>query len=241
MKKSTMYVQLIAILAICIPAASALATTEDFDGLPAGTVVAGQEPGGGTAPGTVFADFTLSVTNNGGGPHSLIIFDSDDPTGWDQDLGTPNVDFGGPGVGSGGSAGAPGENSVPYHNLLICAEDIVDANSNGLVDDPDDEAGGCTVVFDFDFVVDLSYIVIVDIDFETVDFDLYEDGAHIGGDEGVDLGNNSVQVVDLTPFSSIDRLEVEFSSSGAIAELEFFPAAVADEDADWGGVKRIYR
>lgn len=239
MMSTSMRILLTALAAVAL-AAPALAGHEDFSGPDAGTVIAGAEPGGGTAPGTHFADFTLSVTNNGGGPHSLIIFDSSNPTGGDQDLGTPNSDFGGPGVGHGGGAGEPGENSAPLYNLLICAEDIVDGDGDGLVDDPDDEAGGCTIVFEFDYVVDLISIVFVDIDSESVEYEVSEFGVLMGGDEGVDLGNNSVQHVDLTPFYSVDRLEVVFSSSGAIAELEFQPAVIANEDADWGGVKRIY-
>jgi len=241
MSYSRMTFKAVAVLATLVMAVPALAELEDFAGPVAGTVVSGQEPGGGTAPGTLFPDFTVSVTNDGNGPHTLIIFDSDDPTGDDPDLGTPHQDFGGPGQGAGGATGAAGENSVAYHNLLICAEDIVDADGDGIVDDPDDEAGGCTIVFEFDYVVDLHHIVFVDIDSESVEYEASESGIVMGGDEGVDLGNNSVQVVDLTPFNSVDRLEVVFSSSGAIAELEFHPAAVANEDADWGGVKRIYR
>ncbi|MBC8426594.1 hypothetical protein H8E07_20960 [bacterium] len=240
MKSQSMRYLLIAAVAIAL-AAPALAGNEDFSGPAAGTVIAGAQPGGGTAPGTYFADFTVSVTNNGGGPHSLIIFDSNNPTGQDSDLGTPNIDFGGPGIGSGGGAGASGENSVPLNNLLICAEDIADGNGDGIVDDPDDEAGGCTIVFEFDYVVDLVSIVFVDIDSETVEYEVSEFGVLMGGDEGVDLGDNSVQHVDLTAFYSVDRLEVVFSSSGAIAELEFNPAAIANEDADWGSVKRIFR
>ena len=34
-------------------------------------------------------------------PAPAMIFDSSNPTGDDDDLGTPNEDFGGPGVGKG--------------------------------------------------------------------------------------------------------------------------------------------
>lgn len=219
----------------------ALATTQTFAGPLAGTVVAGELPGGGTDPGTTFADFTLSVTNHGTGPNTLVIFDSSNPTGDDPDLGTPNADFGGPGIGTGGAAGSGGENSQSWGNLIICQEHLVDANNDGRVDDPDDEAGGCTITFDFDFVADLEYIVFVDIDSETVDYDAFEFGVLMGGDEGVDLGNNSVQRIDLTPFYSVDKLVVDFSSSGAIAEIGYSVAAVPTEKATWGEVKATFR
>ena len=214
---------------------------EDFSSVPAGTVVAGDMPGGGTDPGTHFTGFTLTVTNNDDGPSSGLIFDSSNPTGGDEDLGTPNIDFGGPGIGSGGGNGMPGVNDQSWGNLLICADNITDANNDNLVDDPNDEAGGSTFVFEFDQVVDLKRIVFVDIDSESVQFNTFEFGVFIAGDEGVDLGNNSVQVVDLTPMYSVDRLEVVFSSSGAIAELEFADAVVPVDQSTWGGVKALFR
>ncbi len=227
-------------LSLMTAVAATATTVEDFSSEPAGAVVAGAMPGGGTDGGTHFTDFTLSVTNTGGGPSSAIIFDSSNPTGGDSDLGTPNSAFGGPGVGSGGQSGA-GVNNQSWGNLLICAEDIVDGNSDGLVDDPDDEAGGCTFVFEFDYVVDLKRIVLVDIDSESVDYNSFEFGVFIAGDEGVDLGNNSIQEIDLTALYSVDRLEIVFSSSGAIAELEFTEAAVPTEKASWGSVKAQFR
>ena len=231
---------LLSVAAVLLASAPALATVETFNGPPAGTVAAGDLPGGGTAPGTLFADFTVSVINNYG-PQSCLVYDSANPTGGDFDLGTPNQDFGGPGIGTGGQAGMPGENSVPLGNLLIIAEDIIDGDSDGLVDDPDDDAHGGTIIFEFDYVVDLQYVTIVDIDAETLDYGTFEFGAFIGGGSGSDLGNNSVQTIDLTPFFSVDRLEVHFSSSGAIGEIAFEPAAVPIENTTWGSVKNLYR
>lgn len=40
---------------------------------------------------------------------------------------------------------------------------------------------------------------------------------------------------------SVDRLEIVFSSSGAIAELEFAEAVVPVDKSTWGGVKTLYR
>ena len=82
--------------------------------------------------------------------------------------------------------------------------------------------------------------MLVDIDSESVEYNSFEFGVFIAGDEGVDLGNNSVQVIDLTPMFSVDRLEVVFSSSGAIAELEFAAAAVPVETPTWGTVKALF-
>ncbi len=220
--------------------ATAMAMTEDFSGPDAGTVIAGEEPGGGTASGTAFDFFTVSGSNSGGGPQSIIIFDSANPTGGDLDLGTPNETCGGPGQGSGGEAGQPGENCVARGNLLIVAEDIDDGDDDGLVDDPDDEAGGGVIRFDFDFVVDLDEIVIIDIDAETLDFEMSGPDGYVGAGSGSDYGNNSCQIIDLSEFQSVTSLEVVFSSSGAIAELSFTESDTKAEVNTWGGVKVLY-
>jgi hypothetical protein len=214
---------------------------QDFSGPPAGTVVAGQEPNGGTAPGTTFPDFTLSVVNNGGGPNSLVIFDSSNPTGDDPDLGSPNETCrgGGPGIGEGGEVGQPGENCVAQGNLLIVAENIADAGGDNVVDDPDDEEGGGLVTFSFNGLVDPVDITIMDIDKET---------AHVTSVSGVltlqvdasDLGNNSVQTLDLTGNAGVHTIRVFFSGSGAISEIEY-NRPVSVEDHSWGSVKGFYR
>jgi len=213
------------------------ATVQDFSGPEAGTVIYGEIPGGGFATGTEFDDFTISGLNNGGGPESIIIFDSSSPTGGDPDLGTPNVTCGGPGIGTGGEVGQPGENCVARGNLLIVAEDIGDGNGDGLVDDPDDEAGGGVIRFDFDFTVDLDHIVIIDIDAETLDFELNGPDGYVGAGSGSDLGDNSCQVIDLSDFENVTSLEVVFSSSGAIAELEYRESDTAIDDSSWDRVK----
>ncbi len=218
-------------------ATSAFAASEDFSGQPAGTVVAGDLPGGGTSPGTVFPGFTLSVSNNNG-PNSLLIFDSANPTGGDLDLGSPNNTCGGPGVGTGGEVGMPGENCVGVGNILVIAEDIVDTSPNdGLVDDPDDEADGGIVTLTFDEPVVIFSMVIIDIDNETLDFTLLENGMLKGTLAASDLGDNSVQDLDLSSYGAVTDVELDFSSSGSLAELEWLPAAVATESTSFGRLK----
>ncbi len=102
----------------------------DYDDLenpvPAGTIVSGQWHG---------IDIHISAINDKvGHPDKAIIFDSNNPTGGDNDLGAP----------------WPNGNIEPdanLGNLLIIAEDIVDNNGDGLVDDPDDEVKGGTIFF----------------------------------------------------------------------------------------------
>ncbi len=231
----------IAAVSLVISGPAVAGIVQDFSGPVAGTVVAGEEPTGGTAPGTLFPDFTVSVTNTGGGPQSLIIFDSANPTGEDPDLGSPNETCpgGGPGQGIGGEVGAPGENCTPLGNLLIVAEDIDDANGDNVVDDPDDEAGGGSILFTFDHPVDPTRMVIMDIDSEQASVTTDSDTLLVTVD-ATDLGNNSAQDVDLTGNGGVTTIRVQFSSSGAVAEIEY-DAPVSVDAETWGRIKAHYR
>ena len=221
---------------------AALAVTEDFSGPPAGTVVAGMLPLGGAAPGTLFPGFTVTVVNNGGGPHSCIIFDSSNPTGGDPDLGSPNQTCagGGPGVGVGGQVGEPGENCGTQGNLLIIAEDIGDADNNNIVDDPDDEAGGGILEIIFDDLSIVEEVTILDIDNETAVFTLMEGLILEGVVNATDLGDNSAETIDLSSFGYVTCIRLQVSSSAAVAEVVYTPQITPVETTTWGGVKATF-
>lgn len=230
-----------ALMALAV-ASPASAVTQTFNGPAAGTVVAGLQPGGGTAPGTLFPDFTLSVTNNGGGPNSLIIFDSANPTGGDPDLGTPNQTFGGPGIGAGGEMGQPGENGVALGNLLIVAEDIIDVGGDGFVDDPDDEAGGGVVRFDFTSPTNVLWVKIIDIDDgEGAQIRLYNGANLLGSVNAVDYGNNSAQTLDFSQYGPATAMEIDLWKSGAIGEIEYRVPTTSTESSSWGDIKNRFR
>ena len=76
-----------------------------------------------------------AVNDKPGHPNQAIIFNSFNPTGGDNDLGGPNW----------GNGNLPMD--IELGNLLIIAEDAVDSNSDGIVDDPDDEAKGGIIFF----------------------------------------------------------------------------------------------
>jgi hypothetical protein len=222
----------------------AAAVVETFEGPPAGTVIAGDRPGGGEAAGDFFPDFTVRVENEGGGPSSAIIFDSSDPSGGDFDLGTPNETCGGPGRGSGGEAGEPGENCTPYGNLLIIADDIVDVvRPFGVVDDPDDEEEGGRLVLTFHEEVLPIRVVLIDVDEEGADVRVDADTLRVRV-EASELGNNSVQQVDLSRAvrgGSFTTVELRFHGSAALAEIEYLPLTTPVQGASWAGVKGRYR
>ena len=216
------------------------ATVIDFNGIPAGSIVGGAA-GGDPVPAAPFTEFTISCINNGGGPNSAIVFDSQNPTGGDTDLGTPNIDFGGPGVGVGGTSGMPGENDITYGNLLIIAEDVVDANSDGLVDDPDDEAGGGVIVFNFEQAVAVMSVVLVDIDGdEAATIRLYNSSGILATIPAQSLGNNSIQTLDGGGHTGVHRMEIELSSSGAVGEIEYILDTTPVAESTWGGIKAAY-
>jgi hypothetical protein len=138
----------------------------DFEGLLEGEIVSEVSTGfgvGGNLNGSVGVfGFNPSF---GAGTNAAVVFDSDCPptmtpgdcSGGDVDLGTPNSDFGGPGIDSdgnanaGGNAGSPFENNASLGNILIVGEDLVDTSpADGLVDDPDDaDLQGEFLEFDF--------------------------------------------------------------------------------------------
>lgn len=140
-------------------------------------------------------------------PDKAILFDSGNPTGEDDDLMTP-----GPGP----------NNNTPLGLLMIVAEDDVDLDMNGLVDDPDDEADGGIITFQFDDPVSFCDITLVDLD----------DGG--GSELRFYLSNVLVDTVPLTPgvenevltigalVQQFDRMEVDFVGSGAVSNFGFF-------------------
>ncbi|MEJ2569884.1 MAG: PKD domain-containing protein, partial [Anaerolineales bacterium] len=165
-----------------------------------------------------WASLGITITTNSPSAHPAMIFDSGNPTGNDDDLGTPNEDFGGPGVGKGGEKGAPGENSVPLGNVLILSQD---ANPN----DPNDYYGGGTFIFEFDQPTDVFEIHILDIDTGERDGVVtgYDTDGKVVGREWIPaLGNNSFQIMQLG-FENVIRLKVKIEASGAVAGLKLCP------------------
>ena len=166
---------------------------------------------------------TVSAVNTGGGPNLAIIFNSAAPTGGDADLGTPNTDFGGPGVGAGGGSAGGGPNTTALYNVLIVAENSTDANMDNLIDTPDDEAGGGMITFTF---AQPSSVVSVDLlDIEEASGAVTtraSGGGLISSIAMSSLGDNSFQSLTVED-SGVSSLEVEFSASGAVAQVVYCP------------------
>ncbi|MEO1616479.1 MAG: SdrD B-like domain-containing protein [Planctomycetota bacterium] len=188
----------------------------DFEGSAAGEVVSTQ------IPGVVISGKSNRDPNAG---NRAMIFDSSNPSGGDVDLGTPNVAFGGPGMGSGGDS-----NNVALGNILIISED-------GDSSDPDDDAQGGVFTFSFDEPVTVDYLELLDIDSN-------ESGGSVvtltteAGQQTIAIptaGNNSFQRLEVN-VNEVTEMRVEFVSSGAITSLKYtsFETERISDDANTG-------
>ena len=145
-----------------------------------------------------------------------IAFDSSNPTGGDWDLGTPNQAYGGPGVGSGGAS-----NTLPLGNLLISAENFVDANGDGLIDVPDDDASGAWFEYFFDAPTCIFSVTNVDGGDGTANPDLIAYDANGSQIEWINIpgvGDNGV-VTSTFQVCGVDHIMYDIYGSGALDNL----------------------
>lgn len=175
-----------------------------------------------------FAGLGITVLTTDPINHPLMIFDTSAPNG-DMDLGTPNTDFGGPGIGDGGAADMPGRNGLPRGQVLIVSED-------GNPDDPNDYDGASVIDFLFDPPMPLvTEVHILDIDNEAnggfvTAFDA--DGFVIVSQPLLPLGNNSFQVVPVGAFN-VSRLEISVGASAGISGVVFCTQCGANFEGDF--------
>jgi hypothetical protein len=193
----------------------------DFEDLPAGTIVDQVFGSRGTGP------VTINGTIPGKPGNRAVIFDSSNPTGNDFDLGSPNQDFGGPGVGDGGAAGSPFANDQALGNVLILAEDLVDNDGDGLVDDPDDDdVVGSTWTFDFGDVGDVTIFSFQILDVEndelvaTIEF-IDQGGATIETLFMPIPGDNGLATGEVGGLSGVRGLLITLNGSGCLGGIEF--------------------
>ncbi len=177
--------------------------------------------GNSLAAGTVIDDeyTSLGLTLSTDQPFGLMIFDSSNPTGDDEDLGSPNEDTpgGGPGVGAGGAPGGIGPNGLPLGNLLIISED-------GDSNEPDDSLAGGLMIFEFDNPVFFHEIVLLDDISGSFDF-VFQNGSTESFDFSQD-GENTLLSYDFTsgPFAvtkQVSTFTLNLDGSGAVASISF--------------------
>ena len=144
----------------------------------------------------------------------------------DPDLGSPNEGCGGPGVGIGGAPGMLGENCVPQGNVLIIQE------SNAFMEQPDDNAFGGTIIFDFTPQAETVYAVgVMDIDGSDSKISVeHGDGSTSEPKTIHGLGENSVQTIPVN-LENVSRLSVFFPGSGAVTSISFCHRATQPDTA----------
>ena len=191
-------------------AKAGVADVIDFEGLEKGAIVSEVSTRGGAGAVIVWGhnpDFA--------GQNAAMIFYSATPQGGTVDLGTPNEDFGGPGIGDGGAKGSPYANQHALGNLLIVTQDF-DA------DDPDDaDAKGSMITFDFSQLetVIVSSLDIIDIEEDGATVTFYDaDGNRIGNVfELPEIGDNGVHTYSFGGgVSGVVKMEVMVNGSAAI-------------------------
>ncbi len=166
-----------------------------------------------------FQDIGLNISvlnNNPAHPDKGILFDSENPTGEDGDLVTPGYGF---------------NNTIPLGKVLIIAEDDVDADMDGYVDDPDDEAAGGQMIFTFDEDVLLYGFTILDVDGSEFDFfEAFDSGDVLIGTQQIPvMGDNSVtQFVVDPPLAGVRKVVLNLDGSGAVTRLRFCPESNLD-------------
>ncbi|MFK7848688.1 MAG: T9SS type A sorting domain-containing protein [Rhodothermales bacterium] len=207
----------------------------DFENHAAGEIleyVAGSDGYGGIK---VSAEHPACPTRN-----AAIIFDSSCPggncTGGDDDLGTPNATFGGPGIGAGGEAGSSYENDDALGNLLIIHQVCGELTSSPVAN-PRDFGGNATVSLTFPTDVTIFELTTLDVEgSETLQIDMYDkNGAAVGFANPVTTGDNGKAVLSAIalgggadPVSGVRKISVVREGSGALDNIVFRPDATAD-------------
>lgn len=165
--------------------------------------------------------FTVST----GEPNiTAIIFNSTAPTGGETDLGTPNSDFGGPGVGVHGKIGETGINATALGKILVI--------SDGNTSNPGARDVGGMLIFDFPTAVFLDSIDLVNIASLGNVIETYSTAGLLIGTTAVPtLGDNSVQRVFLNQdpkvrkgvegMLPVARMIVRLTGEGGVARLDF--------------------
>jgi hypothetical protein len=146
----------------------------------------------------------VSVDANNGFPDAIIAFDTDLPPTHDVDL------------------------AVDIGNIAILAKNLTDSNSDGLVDDPDENDFGGKVTFTFDQDVSIGSFKFVDHDHQPSDFA----AAYDASDNLITkvlipiAGNGSVQTVDVNA-NGVRRFELVYRDSGGFTGIEVSCPAAA--------------
>lgn len=234
-----------------VSALPATAAEIDFEGLTQGHILDEVSTGSGITggvPGTIGIDgFNPALSASGkcsSGPpcNAAVVFGSNNPTGGDWDLGTPNECNGGPGIdtalgdGTGGECGSPFENAVPLGNVLIVNEEalIVDRDGSNNIDSndspvlPANDADLRTQYLEFDFsttkhngkgTVTVGSLTYMDNDESEFDAQIELFGNFPPKFIALEpLGDNGVLTIPIAQ-EDVSRMRVVLNGSGAVTSV----------------------
>jgi len=165
-----------------------------------------------------------------GGSGLAVIFDTTNPTGNDGDLLTPNP-------------GLHPTNTVALGNALIVNEEDFTLDMDGRVEDPNDNGGGGTFMFDLSFFATGLEITIMDIEENGGFIEFFSSNplARGGGNVAIPaLGNGSVQTI-VVDGREFDGFAVHLVGSGAVPSVNIIPTPGAGALLAMGGVAAIRR
>ncbi len=218
---NVMLVMIVVLGAACLLAGNAHAIIVDLDGLPVGTIVAGETPSGDVLTAGLFEDFELGVDNHGDGPNSLVVIEA------------VVLD-----------AHPDGQQQTPEYadHLMVIAQNIVDDRpGDGRVDFPICDKEGGLVTFTFLSPVNLAYVVLGALDQDHHDYEL-----RVDGEIAVSVSNGSQWTepgifIDLDGYMSISEVTIQLRGGIGIARIAYFPESVDADASTWGAVKVLYR
>jgi len=148
------------------------------------------------------------------------IFDSTNPVA-DKDFGTPNQKCpgGGPGIGSGGEPGKPGENCIAQKNLLIVQlRNMAEVNGNG---------NGGFIKFAFTAVTRIGHIAVIDMKYDQGSVTIEDRNNNKYNILFNGTGLNGVQIVPIS--QHVRSLQLNMYGSGAVVEIGIFSPSTSGE------------
>jgi hypothetical protein len=178
---------------------------------------------------------TLRVDVEHHSSHVAVVFDTEHPKKYPE-LGTPNEEFDGPGEGHGGEPGRDGENESELGKVLVIAEDDVDLDDEC----PSPELDDGRICLSFSHAGYLTF-KLINVDDDDTHLVAYRDGQIVGELEADDLGENSVQDIDLSGFGTVDRVVIDLEGVTAVAAIRLDVPVTAVQARTWTEVKRSYR
>lgn len=136
-------------------------------------------------------------------------------------MGTPNVEFGGPGIGKGGGRGSSISNSESLGNLLIISD------PSSPVGEPGDDRSGGTLDFEFSHPVDVFQVSLVDVGDWPAEYGIMSLLRGISHPERSismflpKMPNNGAQRMSFDRIEGVQSLSILIPRSGAVSSVGY--------------------